>query len=90
LTKGQRYRLMMKNLSVDDHPIHLHRHIFEVKRIGDAKPSAGIGPMKDVFLLPAKTSAEVEFTANNPGRTLFHCHQQDHMDRGFMMVFQYA
>jgi FtsP/CotA-like multicopper oxidase with cupredoxin domain len=45
---------------------------------------------KDVVLVPAKSTAEVEFVANNPGRTLFHCHQQDHMDRGFMMVFRYA
>jgi FtsP/CotA-like multicopper oxidase with cupredoxin domain len=32
----------------------------------------------------------VVFTANNPGKTLFHCHQQDHMDSGFMMLFDYA
>ena len=30
------------------------------------------------------------FTANNPGATLFHCHQQNHMDLGFMMLFDYA
>jgi FtsP/CotA-like multicopper oxidase with cupredoxin domain len=48
------------------------------------------GLWKDVVLVPARTTAEVEFVANNPGRTLFHCHQQDHMDRGFMMVFRYA
>jgi len=41
------------------------------------------------MLVPAKTTAEL-IVADNPGRTLFHCHQQDHMDRGFMMVFQYA
>ena len=27
---------------------------------------------------------EVDFTADNPGLTLFHCHQQLHMDFGFM------
>ena len=32
----------------------------------------------------------VDFTANHPGNTLFHCHQQDHMDNGFMMLFRYA
>ena len=35
-------------------------------------------------------AAEVELTADNPGLTLFHCHQQDHMDMGFMMLFRYA
>jgi FtsP/CotA-like multicopper oxidase with cupredoxin domain len=88
LNAGQRYRLVMKNMSMDDHPIHLHRHTFEI-RLVDGSPEMR-GPRKDVVLVPAKTTAEVEFVADNPGRTLFHCHQQDHMDRGFMMVFQYA
>jgi FtsP/CotA-like multicopper oxidase with cupredoxin domain len=78
----------MKNESMDDHPMHLHRHTFEVRQVGGSPEILGL--RKDVVLVPAKTTAEVEFLANNPGRTLFHCHQQDHMDRGFMMVFRYA
>jgi FtsP/CotA-like multicopper oxidase with cupredoxin domain len=31
-----------------------------------------------------------EYFANNPGLTLFHCHQQLHMDFGFMALFKYA
>ena len=87
LRAGQRYRLVMKNLSTDDHPIHLHRHTFEVTSVGGLSMR---GLMKDVLLIPAQKTSEVEFTANHPGNTLFHCHQQDHMDRGFMMVFRYA
>ena len=41
-------------------------------------------------MVPANTTAEVDFTANNPGATLFHCHNQTHMDFGFMMLFRYA
>jgi len=85
---GERYRLTMKNLSMDDHPMHLHRHRFEVRRVDGSLEIYEL--RKDVILVPAKTTAEVEFVANNPGRTLFHCHQQDQMDRGFMMVFHYA
>jgi FtsP/CotA-like multicopper oxidase with cupredoxin domain len=88
LKTGQRYRLVMKNQSMDDHPMHLHRHTFEVRKIEDEDGLKGL--RKDVVLVPARSTAEVEFVANNPGRTLFHCHQQDHMDRGFMMVFRYA
>jgi FtsP/CotA-like multicopper oxidase with cupredoxin domain len=88
LKEGQRYRLVMKNQSMDDHPMHLHRHTFEVRQVEAGPEMRGV--RKDVLLVPAKTTAEVEFLANNPGRTLFHCHQQDHMDRGFMMVFHYA
>jgi FtsP/CotA-like multicopper oxidase with cupredoxin domain len=28
--------------------------------------------------------------ADNPGDTLFHCHQQLHMDFGFMALIRYA
>ncbi len=88
LQAGRRYRLVMKNTSADDHPVHLHRHSFEVRRVGGSKEIRGL--MKDVIVAPAQSTTEVEFTADNPGRTLFHCHQQNHMDRGFMMVFRYA
>jgi FtsP/CotA-like multicopper oxidase with cupredoxin domain len=87
LQAGRRYRLVMKNASTNDHPIHLHRHTFEVTNVGGASMQ---GLMKDVLLIPAQKTSVVEFTANHPGNTLFHCHQQDHMDRGFMMVFHYA
>jgi FtsP/CotA-like multicopper oxidase with cupredoxin domain len=87
LVAGKRYRLAMKNLSTDDHPIHLHRHTFEVTNVGGASMR---GLRKDVLLIPAGRTSTVEFTADHPGNTLFHCHQQDHMDRGFMMVFRYA
>jgi FtsP/CotA-like multicopper oxidase with cupredoxin domain len=88
LVAGRRYRLMMKNVSMDDHPVHLHRHSFEVRRVGGGAELQGL--KKDVVIVPAKSTAEVEFLANHPGRTLFHCHQQNHMDKGFMMVFRYA
>jgi FtsP/CotA-like multicopper oxidase with cupredoxin domain len=93
LTAGQRYRLVMKNDSMDAHPIHLHRHTFELRQVGrkPSDPSPDLrGIFKDVVLAPPNLITEVEFTANHPGLTLFHCHQQDHMDRGFMMVFRYA
>jgi FtsP/CotA-like multicopper oxidase with cupredoxin domain len=32
LVQGQRYRLVFKNKSTDDHPVHLHRHSFELRR----------------------------------------------------------
>jgi FtsP/CotA-like multicopper oxidase with cupredoxin domain len=87
LREGKRYRLRMINRSTDDHPIHLHRHTFEVTSL-DGMPLSGLN--KDVVIVPANTTAEVDFTANNPGATLFHCHNQTHMDFGFMMLFRYA
>jgi len=86
LKEGKRYRLRMRNASDDIHPIHLHRHSFELTRIF-GKSTAGI--FKDVFMLGGYQEAEVDFVADNPGLTLFHCHQQLHMDFGFMALFDY-
>jgi len=88
LHQGQRYRLLLKNESTDNHPVHLHRHVFELRRIAGVGTPRGV--LKDTILVDANTEAHVEFTADDPGLTLFHCHQQDHMDMGFMMLFRYA
>ena len=87
LTKNRRYRLRMRNASDDIHPIHLHRHSFELVRVG-GRPTSGV--IKDVVMLGGYQEAEVDFVADNPGPTLFHCHQQLHMDYGFMALFDYA
>lgn len=88
LTAGRRYRLVFINRSTNHHPVHLHRHTFELRKLPGRPETRGI--MKDVVQVDAQTQVEVEFVANNPGPTLFHCHQQNHMDAGFMMLFQYA
>jgi FtsP/CotA-like multicopper oxidase with cupredoxin domain len=87
VTQGKRYRLVLRNGSGDQHPIHLHRHTFEVAKIG-AKELSGL--RKDVInVMPLETVA-VDFTADNPGDTLLHCHQQLHMDYGFMTIIKYG
>ncbi|HET9182640.1 MAG TPA: multicopper oxidase domain-containing protein [Candidatus Angelobacter sp.] len=87
LKQGRRYRLAMRNASDDIHPIHLHRHIFELANVAGT-PAAGI--MKDVVMVDGYQQVAVDFVANNPGMTLFHCHQQLHMDFGFMTLFDYV
>lgn len=87
LHNGHRYRLKFRNASDDIHPLHLHRHSFELTRIG-GKSTAGV--IKDVVMLGGFQELEFDFVADNPGLTLFHCHQQLHMDFGFMALFNYA
>ena len=87
LQEGKRYRLHMRNTSDDIHPIHLHRHSFELTRVAGVATS---GVIKDVAMLGGYQEMEVDFVADNPGMTLFHCHQQVHMDFGFMALFEYA
>lgn len=84
---GKRYRLSFYNDTDDAHPLHLHRHSFELTLV-DGKKTSGI--MKDVVMIGPYSKLEVDFIADHPGNTLFHCHQQLHMDFGFMYLFQYA
>jgi FtsP/CotA-like multicopper oxidase with cupredoxin domain len=86
LNAGKRYRLRMRNASDDIHPIHLHRHTFELARVA-GQPTSGV--LKDVVMVGGYQETEIDFTADNPGLTLFHCHQQLHMDYGFMSLFDY-
>jgi FtsP/CotA-like multicopper oxidase with cupredoxin domain len=85
--QGKRYRLRFHNASDDIHPLHLHRHSFELVHIG-GKPTAGV--IKDVVMLGGYQDVEFDFVADNPGLTLFHCHQQLHMDFGFMALLRYT
>jgi FtsP/CotA-like multicopper oxidase with cupredoxin domain len=87
LKQGKRYRLRMRNASDDIHPIHLHRHTFELTNLAGTSTA---GVMKDVVMLGGYQQCEIDFVADNPGLTLFHCHQQLHMDYGFMTLLGYV
>ena len=87
LQRGKRYRLRMHNASDDIHPIHLHRHSFELTRIAGRQTG---GVIKDVAMLGGYQTMEVDFTADQLGLSLFHCHMQLHMDFGFMALFDCA
>jgi len=87
LTEGKRYRIRMKNASDDIHPVHLHRHSFELMSVAGERTA---GVYKDVMMLGGYEEAEIDFVADNPGLTLFHCHQQLHMDYGFMTLMAYV
>lgn len=86
VVSGARNRLIFDNRSRMAHPVHLHRHTFEIVRYA-GKPSSGV--LKDVVVVPAQSTVEVDLMANAPGPSLFHCHQQFHMDFGFMALMQY-
>ncbi|MGH9522651.1 MAG: multicopper oxidase family protein [Terriglobales bacterium] len=85
LRQGARYRVCMRNATDDIHPVHLHRNTFELTSIA-GQPMAGV--MKDVVMVDGYQEVSFDFTADNPGLTLFHCHQQLHMDFGFMTLLE--
>ena len=59
----------MRNASDDIHPIHLHRHSFELASLAGT-PTAGV--LKDVAMVGGYQEVAVDSVANNPGLTLFH------------------
>jgi len=87
LQQGTRYRLVMRNRTDDAHPMHLHRHLWELAEINGKKTS---GIIKDTVVVPYYGRAVVDFTADQPGLALFHCHIQQHMDYGFKALFRYS
>jgi FtsP/CotA-like multicopper oxidase with cupredoxin domain len=87
LQQGARYRLVFRNRTDDSHPVHIHRHLFELIDV-NGKPTAGI--MKDTVVVPLYGRVLVDLTADQPGLSLFHCHIQQHMDYGFKALFRYA
>ena len=84
LHKGKRCRLVFDNHTDDAHPVHLHRNTFELTNV-HGKATSGV--LKDVVLLNGYRKIEVDFTPTQEGLTLFHCHQQLHMDYGFKLLF---
>src|ERR1700741_2013881 len=67
--------------------IHLHRHTFELTNLAGTSTA---GVMKDVVMVRGYQQCEIDLVAGNPGLMLFHCHQQLHMDYGFMNLLDYA
>jgi FtsP/CotA-like multicopper oxidase with cupredoxin domain len=84
LRQGARYRLRLRNGTDDIHPVHLHRQSFEIVSVA-GRPVGGV--VKDVAMVNGYQEMEVDFTASAAGLSLFHCHQQIHMDFGFMALF---
>lgn len=85
LRRGRRYRLVFSNKTGDAHPLHLHRHSFELAEV-DGKATSGI--RKDVVLVKGFQTLAVDVTPRQTGLALFHCHQQMHMDMGFKKLFR--
>ncbi len=83
---GQRVRLKLLNMSMEDHPMHLHGHTFQVVA---ANGRAIDGPLKDTLTVRHMEQYEIEFVADNPGDWLFHCHNLVHMGGGLMTEIHY-
>jgi len=75
---GQRVRLSFGNISMDNHPIHVHGHRFwHVATDGGEVPPSARVPMTTVDVPPGTTQT-VELVADAPGDWALHCHKSHH------------
>jgi FtsP/CotA-like multicopper oxidase with cupredoxin domain len=84
LHRDRRYRFVFDNQTDDAHPVHLHRASFTVVKV-NGRDVGGI--VKDVVLVKGFGKVEVDVVPTIAGLSLFHCHQQLHMDFGFKLLF---
>lgn len=79
----------MKNTSMmDDHPMHLHGHFFQVLS-KNGKVFIGAPIIKDTLNLKPGEEYVVAFKANNPGNWMFHCHDLHHAAAGMVSEIKY-
>jgi FtsP/CotA-like multicopper oxidase with cupredoxin domain len=75
---GQRVRIRVGNLSMMEHPMHLHGHHFEVSGT-DAGPIPPERRWREATVqVPVGTTRDIVFVADNPGDWAYHCHKSHH------------
>ena len=75
---GERVRIRLGNLSMDNHPIHIHGFRFELTGTDGGKiPPAARWPETTVDVPPG-TTRDIELVADAPGDWIFHCHKSHH------------
>jgi len=75
---GDRVRVRMGNLTMTNHPIHLHGHRFSVSCTdGGWVPESAQWPESTIDV-PVGTIRVFDMVADNPGDWAFHCHKTHH------------
>ena len=76
--KGDRVRIRMGNLTMTNHPMHLHGHEFVVTGTdGGWTPPGSRWPEVTTDIAVGQMRA-IEFLANEAGDWVFHCHKSHH------------
>jgi hypothetical protein len=77
--KDDRVRIRMGNLTMTNHPIHIHGHEFQVTGTdGGWVPKGARWPETTVDMAIGQMRT-IEFIADNPGDWAFHCHKSHHV-----------
>jgi manganese oxidase len=76
--KNDKVRIRIGNLTMTNHPIHLHGHEFTVTGTdGGATPKAGRWPEVTTDIAVGQMR-QIEFVADEEGDWSFHCHKSHH------------
>ncbi|KAG0231474.1 hypothetical protein BGW42_000226 [Actinomortierella wolfii] len=91
---GEVVQVVLDNEDGDEHPFHLHGHIFQVVAQGTGKYQEGVTPLmtdnpvrRDTATVPTNGFVVIRFKADNPGVWALHCHIEWHVTVGLVMQF---
>ncbi len=76
--KGDRVRVRIGNLSMDNHPIHIHGLTFLVTGTDGGKIPVSARWPETTVDVPVGATRDIEFVADEPGDWAFHCHKSHH------------
>ncbi|WP_051718532.1 multicopper oxidase domain-containing protein [Hymenobacter sp. IS2118] len=84
IRKGENVRMVLQNLTMMRHPLHLHGHVFRL-----VNAQGAYSPLKNTFDVPSMSTVTIEFDANAEQDWFFHCHTLYHMAAGMSRVIAY-
>jgi FtsP/CotA-like multicopper oxidase with cupredoxin domain len=77
----------INNVSLMDHPFHLHGFFFQVLEINGKAPA--YKAWKDTINLTPRTKVKIAWMPDNrPGKWMYHCHILEHHAAGMMANFE--
>jgi len=77
--KGDRVRIRMGNLTMTNHPIHIHGHNFSVTCTDGGWVKKSARWPETTVDMPIGALRAIEFLADAPGDWAFHCHKSHHV-----------
>ena len=80
--QGQRVRIRFGNLSMNNHPMHLHGYHFTVTAYGAGNLPKHLRYKESTIDVPVGNSRDIQFVANVIGDWALHCHKTHHTMNG--------
>ncbi len=85
IKQGEVTRITLNNLTMMDHPMHLHGHFFRV-----INNNGDYSPLKHTVNVPSMKQVTIEFYGQEEyGDWFFHCHVLYHLVSGMARIFSY-